>query len=203
MALPGEPEGTDSSLLVQATELEAVSTSPSYGRHQHVSPVALVTKNPLGVKIRSDQLTYRVLLGLLDGKHYTQHPAHQLAEYRQTLSKGRGYVSLALSPSSEEPWEQVLASLDLLGDELVDTFLALLAVALDTNGTECITSPFAITVDDILAVCQKKKSKGGYPTRQRQAVIAQVTHLHVPRCVHPSSVGTGNNGRWRVLCLKC
>ncbi len=92
-----------------------------------------------------------------------------------TLPKGRGYVSLALSPRSEESWEQVLASLDLLGDELVDTFLVLLAVALDINGTERITTPFAITADDILAVCRKKKSKGSYPARQRQSVLAQVS----------------------------
>jgi hypothetical protein len=150
----------------------------------------------LGVKIRSDQLTYRILLGLLDGKHYTQYPARHLAEYKQTLSKGRGYVSLALSPSSEEPWEQVLASLDLLGDELVDTFLALLAVALDTNGTECITIPFAITVDDILAVCQKKKSKGGYPTRQRQAVIAQVHTL--ARASVRASLVRRDGKQWQV-----
>src|SRR5207245_242686 len=91
--------------------------------------------------------------------------------------KGRGFVNLALSPRSEESWEQALASLELLGDELVDTFLVLLAVALDTHGTEHISIPFAITVDDILALCQKKKSKGSYPVRQRLHVIEQVQIL--------------------------
>jgi len=145
------------------------------GRHHHVSPVALVTRNPSQIKIRSDQLTYRILLGLLDGKHYAQHPARRLGEYRQTLPRGRGYVSLALH--SDESWEQVLASLDLLGDEFVDTFLVLLAVALDTNGTERIATPFEIAADDILAICQKKKSKGSYPARQRLHVIEQVLVL--------------------------
>ena len=111
-----------------------------------MSPVALVTRNPSQIKIRSDQLTYRILLGLLDGKHYVQHPARRLTEYRQTLPRGRGYVSLALH--SDESWEQVLASLDLLGDELVDTFLVLLAVALDTNGTERIATPFEIVAEE-------------------------------------------------------
>jgi hypothetical protein len=114
---------------------------------------------------------------LLDGKHYTQHPALRLAEYRQTLPKGRGYVSLGLSPHSEESWEQVVASLDLLGDELVDTFLVLLAVALDTNGPVRITAPFAITADDILALCQKKKTRGSYLARQRQSVLEQIRIL--------------------------
>jgi hypothetical protein len=114
---------------------------------------------------------------LLDREHYTQQPARRLAEYEQTLPKGRGYVSLALSPRSEESWQQVLASLELLGDELVDTFLVLLAVALETNEPERITLPFAITADDILAICQKKKSKGSYAARQRQRVLEQVRTL--------------------------
>ncbi len=170
-------EGIDRPLPPEAAETGAGPRLLPCGRHQHVPPVALVTRSPSHVKIRSDQLTYRILLGLLDGKHYTQQPARRLAEYRQTLPKGRGYVSITLSPRSEESWEQVLASLELLGDELVDTFLVLLAVALDINGTERISTPFAITTDDILAICEKKKSKGGYPTRQRLHVIAQVHTL--------------------------
>jgi hypothetical protein len=37
--------------------------------------------------------------------------------------------------------------------------------------------PFAITPDDILATCQKKKSKGSYSVRQRQDVIEQLLTL--------------------------
>jgi hypothetical protein len=177
MALSKESEGSDRALLPQAAEMDAVPTLPRWGRHHHVTPIALVTKNPLQIKIRSDQLTYRILLGLLDGKHYTKQSTRRLAEYRQALPKGRGYVSLALAPCSEESWEQVLASLRRLGDELADTFLVLLAVALDLNGTERITLPFAITPDDILALCQKKKSKGSYPAHQRHTIVEQVRTL--------------------------
>ena len=182
MALPKESEYLNTSVSSWTDEMGDLSTFSRQGRHQHIAPVALVIKNPSKVKIRSDQLTYRILLGLLDGKYYTHYPARRLAEYKQTLPKGRGTVSITLAPHGEEPWERVLASLDVFGDELVDTFLALLAVALDTNGTEYITTPFALTVEDILSVCQKKKSKGGYPTRQRQSVIAHVyvlTHASV------------------------
>lgn len=171
------PEGIDRILPQEAIRMGAGPGPLTGGRHRHVLPVALVARNPSQIKIRSDQLTYRILLGLLDGKHYTRQSVRGLAEYRQMLPKGRGYVSLALSPRSEESWEQVLASLDLLGDELVDTFLVLLAVALDTHGPKHITSPFAITADDILAICQKKKSKGSYSARQRLHVIEQVRTL--------------------------
>ena len=171
------PEGADWSLPQHAAEMEAMPMLSKNGRHQHVAPVALVTKNPAAMKIRSDQLTYRILLGLLEGKYYTQDPTHCFAEYRQTLPKGRGYVSLAFSPRGKESWQQVQSSLALLGDEIVDTFLALLAVALDSNGTERISLPFEISVDDILALCQKKKSKGSYPAQQRLKVIAHVQAL--------------------------
>jgi hypothetical protein len=171
------PEGSEGTPPQEVAETGAGLRPLAGGRHQHVSPVALVTRNPAQIRIRSDQLTYRLLLGLLEGKHYAQHPARRLAEYRQTLPRERGYVSLILSPRSEESWEQVLASLDLLGDELVDTFLVLIAVALDTNGTERITLPFTITPEDILAICQKKKSKGSYPARQRLHVVEQVQTL--------------------------
>jgi predicted Fe-S protein YdhL (DUF1289 family) len=171
------PEGIDRILPQEAVRMGAGPGPRTGGRHQHVLPVALVARNPSQIKIRSDQLTYRILLGLLDGKYYTRQSARLRAEYRQMLPKGRGSVSLALSPRSEESWEQVLVSLDLLGDELVDTFLVLLAVALDTHGPKRITAPFAITADDILALCQKKKSKGSYPARQRLHVIEQVRTL--------------------------
>jgi len=161
-----------------------------------VTPIALVARNASQIKMRSDQLTYRILLGLLDGKHYTQNPALRLAEYRQTLPKGRGYVSLGLSPHSEESWEQVVVSLDLLGDELVDTFLVLLAVDLDTNGPVRITLPFAISPDDILAICQKKKSKGSYPARQRLKVIEQV--LTLARTSVQATLVLRNGKPWHV-----
>jgi len=171
------PEGADWSLPQIATEMGAIPMLPKNGRRQHVAPVALVTKNPAAIKIRSDQLTYRILLGLLEGKYYTQVPTHCCAEYRQTLPKGRGYVILAFSPRGKESWRQVQSTLALLGDEMVDTFLALLAVALDSNGTERISLPFEISVDDILALCQKKKSKGSYPAHQRLRVIEYVQAL--------------------------
>lgn len=177
MALRREPDGTDSSSPPQEDEQKPTVVPSRCSRHHHISPIALVTRNRAEIKIRSDQLTYRILLGLLDGRYYAQHPVSRKAEYKQTLPRGRGHVLLVLTPHSHETWEQVLAWLALLGDELVDTFLVLLAVALDSHGTEHITAPFTITADDILTICQKKKSKGSYPVRQRQNILAQIEIL--------------------------
>ncbi len=167
-------EAVTSFMLLQATEAAVTLIPLRRGRREHFSPVALVTRNASEIKVRSDQLTCRILMGLLDGKKFVNTPESQLVEYSQTLSKGGGYVNIVISPRSEESRDCVRASLDVLGDELVDTFLALLAVALETNGTEHITLPFTITPDDILSIRQKKKSKGSYSAYQRQKVIEQV-----------------------------
>jgi hypothetical protein len=170
-------EAVTSFILPQAAEAKVTLMPLRRGRRKHLSPTPLVARDTSEIKVRSDQLTSKILLGLLDEKKYTILRGHHRAEYTLTLPKGRGYVSIILSPLHGESWNHVLASLDALGDELVDTFLVLVAVALDTHGTKYITNPFAITADDILAVCQKKKSKGSYSRRQRQNVIEDLYTL--------------------------
>jgi len=177
-AIEWSTQAVDNRLLsFQGAEMGAEAARLTHGRHKHFTPTALVTKNPSVIKVRSDQLTLRILSGLLDGKKYTRCLEHRVATYTMSLPKSRGIVSLSFSPRDEESWDHVLASLDALGDELVDTFLVLLAIALDTNGAEYITLPFAITLDDILAIRQKKKSKGSYSARQRQDVLEDLYAL--------------------------
>jgi hypothetical protein len=74
------PEGIDRTLPHEAA-VTGIGLRPlPCGRHQHVLPAPLVTRNPTEIKIRSDKLTSRIVLELLDGKHYIQHPAGHLAE---------------------------------------------------------------------------------------------------------------------------
>ncbi len=174
---PSKKGVIDSLSSSQLPEMGGKAAPLTRGRHKHVSPTALVTKNHSEINVPTDQLTSRVLLGLLDGKKYTRSLERHLAEYTQTLPKGRGSVRMVLAPRDEESWDHVLASLHVLGDELVDTFLVLLAIALDTHGAEHLTIPFALTPDDILATRQKKKSNGSYSVRQRQNVIEQLLTL--------------------------
>ena len=176
-ALGRNTEVVSSFMLPQETEAEVTLLPLRRGRGEHFSPVALAKRNPSELKVRSDQLTCRILMGLLDDKKFIITPESQFAEYAQTLSIGGGYVNIVLSLRREKSRDCVRDSLDVLGDELADTFLALLAVALDTNGTEHISLPFTITPDDILSIRQKKKSKGSYSVYQRQIVIEQVQTL--------------------------
>lgn len=166
-----------------------------HGRSKHVSPVALVTKNPREIKVRSDLLTARILSGLLDSKKYTLS-AHQMSKHTQILPHSKGTVHMSFSPRSGETREQLLASLFLLGDELVDTFLVLLAVALDCHGAASINLPFPIQVDDILTICQKKKSKGCYSERQRQKVFQQI--LVLSRASVEATLTTSRGKTWNV-----
>ncbi len=144
--------------------------------HQkHVSPAPLVTRDPSAIKTRSDQLTHALTLGLLNADQYTTYSDRRIAVYTRSFAKGKGQISLMLAPKSGEAWNHVLTLLRTVGDQLVDTFLALLAIAIDTHGTEHITRPLTLHPDDLLAICQKKKSHGSYTAEQRARVME---HLH-------------------------
>jgi len=88
---------------------------------------------------------------------------------------------ITISPGSDENWGHVLKSLNVLGDETVDTFFAAMANAIEINGTQNVTAPFFISPDDILATCQREKSKGSYTPGQRMNVIE---HLRILSRAH-------------------
>lgn len=151
-------------------------------RQKHTPPAALVTKGGEAISIRSDQFTQQIIRGLLSGKSYTQHPDRQIAEYRLSFAKDKGQIIITISPGNDENWSAVLKSLNILGDEVIDTFIALLAIAIDTNGANNITMPFYVNPDDILAACQRKRSNGAYTPLQRANVIEHLrtlSHAHV------------------------
>ncbi len=147
------------------------------GRKKHVALIPLVIRDPSVIKTRSDQLTQVITLGLLNVDQYTKDLDRRVAVYRQAFAKGKGQISLVLAPGSGEGWEDVLTSLQTLGDELVDTFLAFLAVAIDTYGAEGLTQPLTLHADDLLAVCQKKRTHGSYTAGQRTRVMEHLRTL--------------------------
>src|SRR5215469_9417283 len=93
-----QTEQDESRLTLQFLEMGAIQMPPSPGRRKHLSPAPLVARNSPEIKVRSDQLTCRILRGLLDEKKYTRQMGHHQAEYTLTLPKGRGYVNIILSP---------------------------------------------------------------------------------------------------------
>jgi hypothetical protein len=170
--------------LTPIETLPATITKPptKRQRQKHTSPTALVTKDNEAVSVRSDQFTQQIVRGLLSGKSYTQYPDRQIAEYRLSFAKDKGQIVITISPGNDENWGAVLKSLNVLGDEVIDTFIALLAIAIDTNGAHNITMPFYVNPDDILAACQRKRSNGAYTPLQRANVIDHLrtlSHAHV------------------------
>jgi hypothetical protein len=73
-----------------------------------------------------------------------------------------------------------LAALRLLGDDVVDVFCAVLALAIDQSDGGRVTQPFYVDPDDILRLCQRKMSNRAYTPDQRAAVISHLNTLARP-----------------------
>ena len=161
-----------------AKRQETEASAPTKRSRQ--KPADLVARDPKEVLVSSDHVTLQIMRGLLDGNEYIRVPSQTMAIYSKSFAKNKGQMIITILPD-EENWEQVLRSLNVLGDEVVDTFVAVVALALDVNRTKEITAPFYVSPDDILAVCDRKKSNGSYTPTQRGHVIE---HLRILSYAH-------------------
>lgn len=166
--LQGVPPESEASTALQ----------PRRQRGQRQPRPELVLRDPPAVQVRSDVLTSLIMRGLLHGSEYQLRTSQgkKMAVYRMPLAKGRGELTITISPGQGQAWDDVLKSLEVLGDEVVDTFCALLALALDRYGTGRLHEPFYLSPDDILHVCQRRLSHGSFTPQQRAGVIE---HLQV------------------------
>lgn len=144
-------------------------------RVQRNAPAPLAKRNPLGVDLLTNHVTQTVLRTLLDGRDYIQFPEQQIAEYRESPGT-RGEVVIPIAPGHEVTWEHVLSALMYVGDDVVDTFCAILALAINANGDE-VWRPFYVDLDDIVWLCQQKWSNRTNTAEQRAAVIASLNAL--------------------------
>jgi hypothetical protein len=71
----------------------------------------------------------------------------------------------------------VFSALNTLGDGCIDTYLAMMAIAIDCHGTQHIRLPFQVSPDDILEVCGKKKSHGSFTAVQRAEIVKHLKTL--------------------------
>ena len=110
--------------------------------------------------IKSDMLTRGIVDALLDKKQYKQMKEQGIAFYRHELSKEYGQITISIQAQKGEGWETIVSALNTLGDGCVDTYMAIIGMAIERNGVEKIRTPFELSPDDILAFCGKKKSNG-------------------------------------------
>lgn len=163
--------------MIADIEVSAKPAAKPPARRQHSPRAALVVRDPATIQVKSDIFTQGIIRALRDGDAYTQYPDRRMAEYSSSLAKRKGDITITLTPGDGENWEQVLTWLNSLGDEVVDTFIAVLALATDENGVDSITEPFWHSPDDGLAVCQRKKSNRAYTPEQRAAWIENLRIL--------------------------
>lgn len=163
-------------------------------RAPHIPSGALVIKDPATVDIPSHIFAHGIIRGLLDGSEYRRYEDRSIAEYRKPLAgRNKGEIIITLEPGDGEGWEHVVNSLNALGDEVVDTFCAVLALAIDAHGVENITEPLWVNTDDILRICQRKQSHRAYTPEQRAAVV---DHLRTVARAHVrASWPGGRRGR--------
>lgn len=159
---------------VQTIDLEPTSISARRLRSRQPSSLAIVQQEVAAVAISVDPITQALMRSLLDGRSYTLFPEERVAEH---VPAGQGNLRIRIQPGSGEEWDSVLRSLKMLGDEVVDVFCALLAIAIETNGSAHMTDPFFLDVDDILKVCQRKQSHRAFTPLQRLRVVEHLRSL--------------------------
>ncbi len=150
-------------------------------------PTAIEAKGSDCINFRSDVLGYRILYALKSKDDYAKVKGHDIALYRQEFDvtlRERGYskkeqaqLMITIEPQKDEGWETILTALNTLGDGCMDTFTALMAIAIERNGIDKMRMPFEISPDDILAVCKKEKSKGSYKISQKAEIVAHLKTL--------------------------
>lgn len=170
----------------QATPLETlpaiaasqgIEEKPARRRRSLKVPTGIVAKDRQAITVNSDFISREIINSLRDKNAYTPYPEQGLAEYTRQFYKERGQIIVTIKPLESEAWETVLSALNTLGDACIDTYIAVMAIAIDRNGTDHIRTPFLISPDDILEVCEKKKSHRSYTPLQRAEVIKHLKTL--------------------------
>lgn len=145
---------------------------------------SIVAKGGETVAIRSDLLNQSLIRALRSRDEYRTYPEQGIAEYSKPIGqKQEGRLIITIRPRENEGFSTVLAAISTLGDDCLDTHIALLAMAMEQNGTERIRLPIMLSPDDILAVCGKEKSHGSYTIARRLAVISHLKTLSQARII--------------------
>ncbi len=137
--------------------------------------LAVVDKDTSVIIVPADALTQHIMRSLLSGAEYERDPSHQVATWLPPM--GEQPVTITIAQNDGETWTHLMDVLDQLGDEAVDTFCAVLALALATNGGAALAQSFYISPDDVLALCGRQESHRAYTAPQRAGVINMMNLL--------------------------
>lgn len=171
--------------MAGAEPLPTIPATPAKrkGSRPMQSPTAIVSKRQESISISSHTFSRGLIPLLRDKQMYTEYQEHGVASATHTLDKQKGSIRIDLKPTEGEGWDTVLNALNTLGDEVVDTYFAVMAIAIERNGVQNIRTPFQINPDDILGVCGKEKSNRSYTPLQKAEVIKHLKTLSMAKVI--------------------
>ena len=137
--------------------------------------LAVVDVASATVSVPADAMTQQIMRSLLSAREYIPDADHSEAVWQPPLANQQ--VTIHLSRQDGETYHQMMEVLEQLGDEAADTFCALVAIALDTNGSKSISQPFYLSPDDVLAFLGRHESNRAYTAGQRSAMISLLNVL--------------------------
>lgn len=144
--------------------------------------------------LSSNMLNHEIIKSLRETAEYTSDPGRRLLEHKHSFAKNRGQIVIEIHPLQEEGFDTLLAALSTLGDGCVDTYIAVMALAIEKYGVQHLRTAFEVSPDDILAMRGKKRSNYSYTPYQRADVIRELKTLSQARVI-ASLPGPGRRGR--------
>ena len=146
------------------------------GPRRPVTPI--VAKGSETVNVRSDILIQSLIHALRNGGDYELYEDQGIAERTKRIGrKKEDQMITTIKPLEHEGFDVMLTAVNTLSDECVDTYFALMALALEFNGTDRLPQRFQVTIEDILSMCGKKKHHGSYDPEQMTKVLNHLKTL--------------------------
>ncbi|MBA3822936.1 MAG: hypothetical protein H0X24_03400 [Ktedonobacterales bacterium] len=156
-------------LARQLAEAYWLAANPS------TTQMAIADLSVNAVTVPADTISQQIMRSLLTAAEFQLDAEHQAAVWQPPLPERT--VTIQLSQQEGETWRQMMDHLSVLGDEAVDTFCALLAMALATNGGADLARPFYVSPEMILAFMGRQESARIYTVEQRSLIIGILNTL--------------------------
>lgn len=157
-------------------------------KRRSLQPLAINARNPEYLTVLSHQYHLEAMHAMRAGNQYdpiklTETRAGKDVEimaYRYSKDLGgNGNITVDIKLDQGDTFDNLTAAILGLGDGVVDTWIAIVAMGVEKNGCdpERIRVPFLVNPDDILELCQKEKSNRSYSPFQRVDIIRHIKIL--------------------------
>lgn len=172
-------------LPVQGCDEQPPQKQPTQKKKYATHPRTHSKNQPL-VHIRSDVVSNAIEKAISTQNAFMINE-EQLTAYavqKFELNDGqKGQVILSIPVMPDDTWDTVTQALQVLGDGVVDTFHALVAISLQKHGLAHMREPIEFSPDTILELTGKgKNNDSGYTKEQRKEILKHIklmSHVHL------------------------